>query len=301
MFPDFGNAKNSRSVYRYHCKVKMLLGLPKLTGLQNLYLYRVAFIDIPNLNYWTNWKQANAVSSRLLHTLNLSWYSQLKSFPGLREHTNLTSLRHLCLSNCRKLRDCCRPEQAQGLGITWLYRLQDTKVVLGCAGAHKLGFAGLEQMHSILWVMGAAHMGESSPRREPGVEPDGARRLAVRTVVGPTCGGERRTQANPATPGLGRRSASPPPPAKVCSGRMRLIPPRHSALRKDLMCPAPWPWEPPGAQLLQVRWHKLTLLNVSNTYTWESIGSIPRQLTHLYMRCCPVVTKLPNLGLSQIL
>ena len=58
-------------------------------------------------------------------------------------------------------------------------------------------------------------MSESSLRREPGVEPDGAPRLAVRTAVGPTCGGERQNQANPTTPGLGRRSALPPPPAKL--------------------------------------------------------------------------------------
>ena len=77
------------------------------------------------------------------------------------------------------------------------------------------------------------HISEGSLRREPGVEPHGAPRLAA---VGPTCGGERRREANPASLGLGRRSASPPPHAKVCSGRMRLIPPRHSAWRKDLMC-----------------------------------------------------------------
>ena len=58
-------------------------------------------------------------------------------------------------------------------------------------------------------------MNESSLRREPGVELGGAPQMAVRTAVGPTCGREKRTQANPASPGLGRRSASPPPPAKV--------------------------------------------------------------------------------------
>ena len=61
-------------------------------------------------------------------------------------------------------------------------------------------------------AMSGGHMSESSLRRERGVEPDGAPRLAVRTALGPTCGGERRTQANPATPGAGRRS---PPPAKL--------------------------------------------------------------------------------------
>ena len=36
-------------------------------------------------------------------------------------------------------------------------------------------------------------MGESSLRREPGVELHGAPRLAIRIAVGPTCGGERQT------------------------------------------------------------------------------------------------------------
>ena len=77
-------------------------------------------------------------------------------------------------------------------------------------------------------------MSESPLRREPSVEPHGAPWLAG---VGPTCGGEKRREANPASPGLGRRSASPLRPAKVCSGRMRLIPPHHSAWPKALMCP----------------------------------------------------------------
>ena len=76
------------------------------------------------------------------------------------------------------------------------------------------------------------HMGESSLRREPGIEPHGAPRLAVRTAVGPTCGGERPT--------LQPRAAAEVRFATSSGEGLLWLdethPPRHSAWQKDLMC-----------------------------------------------------------------
>ena len=128
------------------------------------------------------------------------------------------------------------------------FREPEERLVLNLVAANKISFSGLPQQERPrlrmwrsptkfkLWPRewSGGHMSKSPLRHEAGVEPHGAPRLAA---VGPTCGGEKRREANSASPGLGRRSASPPPPAKVCSGRMRVIPPRHSAWQKELMCP----------------------------------------------------------------
>ena len=131
----------------------------------------------------------------------------------------------------------------------------------------------LSTFYVAVWCVGASsggHMSESSLRREPGVELDGAPWLAVRTAVGPTCGGERRTQANLATPRLGRRSASPPPPVKVGWDSFHpATPPGGKTSCAHHFWGAPPPWRRLLGLLSQKNKNKNGTIGSANLAKWQ--------------------------------